>query len=411
MATRAAAGSDACCSTLCTADLAWYSMPGSSVVRTASPPAATRRAPKRATSCCSAQPEKFGCCCAVYSVPGFSPSGDDTAVANSSARDHAVREHRAQHVVPPPHRDRGMEERVVHRRRLRQPCEERRLREREVARAPREERLRAGLRAVRGAAVEHLVEVRGEDALLRPRLRELEREARFLHLARERPLRVAEIEVARELLRDRRAAFDDPAGGHVRVERAHDALVVERAVLPEAAVLDRDRRLREVRRHLVEPQRLPVRARRHDAEERAVLRVHERVLPEREGLERVQRARPEQHGATADGGTGDDRDDDERGGRERDGEPVAGTRAAQTRPAHEDERREVLIGTAAVPHGLVVARARARETTYASSERTTPSTGSATVIARFARPICVRSGLSDCGRPSRICRARPGPST
>src|SRR5207248_8711037 len=141
---------------------------------------------------------------------------------------------------------------VVHGGRLRQAGEQSRLRQRELLRARGEERLRTGLRAVRVATVEDLVQVAGEDLLLAPLLRELRREARFLHLAGERAVGVADVEVAHELLRDRRASLDDPAGGDVLVQRSSDALVVERAVLPEAAVLDRNRRLRQPGRHLLE---------------------------------------------------------------------------------------------------------------------------------------------------------------
>jgi hypothetical protein len=68
-------------------------------------------------------------------------------------------------------------------------------------------------------------------------------------------------------------------------------------VPPEAPVLDRDRRLRQPGRHLLELQRLAVGLRRHDAEQRAVVRVEERVLPERDRTQRVQAARPEEQRA------------------------------------------------------------------------------------------------------------------
>ena len=54
------------------------------------------------------------------------------------------------------------------------------------------------------------------------------------------------------LLGDRRAALDDPVGRLVGDERAQRALQVERAVLVEAVVLDRDDRLAHDRRDLVE---------------------------------------------------------------------------------------------------------------------------------------------------------------
>ena len=56
--------------------------------------------------------------------------------------------------------------------------------------------------------------------------------------------------------------------------------VVERAVLPEPPVLDRDRRLRQPRRHLRERQLLAVPLRRDRAEQRVVARGDERVRPD-----------------------------------------------------------------------------------------------------------------------------------
>src|SRR5436305_5799677 len=106
-----------------------------------------------------------------------------------------------------------MTERVIDGRRLRQACEHRRLRERQILRTRREERLCRRLRTVCRASVEHLVEIRVEDALLRPHLRELDREAGLLYLAREGSARVPDVQVAHELLRDRRTALDDLAGG------------------------------------------------------------------------------------------------------------------------------------------------------------------------------------------------------
>ena len=111
--------------------------------------------------------------------------------------------------------------RIVKRRCLRQPREERSLRQGQRARARGVERLRARLRAVRVLAVEHLVQVRGENLRLRPDACELVREARLLDFARDRAIGVADVEVANELLRDRRAALHDAAGRRVlEVERA-----------------------------------------------------------------------------------------------------------------------------------------------------------------------------------------------
>ena len=84
--------------------------------------------------------------------------------------------------------------------------------------------------------------------MLRPLLRQLDREAGLLDLAVERLL-LADVEVAHELLRDRRAALDDLPGAEVRPRSARDADVVDAAVLLEAPVLDRDGRARQPLRH------------------------------------------------------------------------------------------------------------------------------------------------------------------
>src|SRR3954451_23057296 len=94
------------------------------------------------------------------------------------------------------------------------------------------------------------VEVVGEDRALREQALEPERQAGLLELALERSLTVADVEVARELLCDRRAALGRPPGVDVPPRRPRDRLVVERPVLPEAAILDRDGCPRQPPRHL-----------------------------------------------------------------------------------------------------------------------------------------------------------------
>ena len=149
-------------------------------------------------------------------------------------------------------------QRVVDARRLRQPREQGRLRHRELRRALREVGLRRGLDAVGLVAVEDLVHVGGEDPLLRPALLELHREAGLLQLARDRALLVADVERPRQLLGEGRRALHRLAALQVGERGADDADVVEGAVLVEAAVLDRDRRLGQPRRHLAQRQALAV---------------------------------------------------------------------------------------------------------------------------------------------------------
>ena len=125
------------------------------------------------------------------------------------------------HLVAARDRARGPVQRVVARRRLRQAGQQRRLPEPELARVLREVGLRRGLDPVGVVAVVDLVHVLVEDPVLRPAAAQLDREARLLDLALERPL-LRDVEVAHELLRDRRAALDDlrRRGGRSTAARA-----------------------------------------------------------------------------------------------------------------------------------------------------------------------------------------------
>jgi hypothetical protein len=171
-------------------------------------------------------------------------------------------------------------ERIEHGRRLRQPGEQCRLRQQEVLRSLREVRLRCSLDPVRAVAVEDLVDVRVQDPALRPFARELDRETGLRRFTAERLGRLLDVEIARKLLRDRRAALDDMSGIHVREQRAHDAGVVERAVLPEAAILDRDGRPGHPLAHVLQVDRLTVLLGGDRSQERPVRRVDEGVRPD-----------------------------------------------------------------------------------------------------------------------------------
>ena len=94
------------------------------------------------------------------------------------------------------------------------------------------------------------VQIRGEDAILAPALLELPGERGLAHLPRERSL-VPDVGVLDELLRDRRATFDDALLADVLPERAGDALEVDAVVLEEALILDRDDRLAHDRRDVI----------------------------------------------------------------------------------------------------------------------------------------------------------------
>src|SRR5436190_8509750 len=230
------------------------------------------------------------------------------------ARDRTVLQHRAQDLVAAVERVERPVDRVEDGRRLRQTGEQRRLVECERARSAREVGLRGRLDSVRVVAVVDGVHIRAEDPVLRSVAGELDRQARLLDLALERPL-PGDVEVADELLRDRRAALDDSAGAQVLRRGAEDALVVHAAVLVEAAVLDRDGRLGHPAARPGERDRLAVLLGGYRAEESAVVRVDERVrrAPLRTGRDRTQlgeaAARLEGRGTAE--ARGDDREHDQ----------------------------------------------------------------------------------------------------
>jgi hypothetical protein len=172
-------------------------------------------------------------------------------------RDDACVQHRAQYLLAPDARCARVRKRVVAGRRLRQSREQRRLCERQLPRRLREVRLRGRLDAVRLAAVVDLVQVRSQDLPLRPLVRKLHGETGLPQLARERLL-ARDVEIADELLRDRRAALNNLALRHVGPERARDADGVDAAVLPVALVLDRNRRLGHPRADLSPRDLLPI---------------------------------------------------------------------------------------------------------------------------------------------------------
>jgi hypothetical protein len=160
--------------------------------------------------------------------------------------DFAAGQHRLQHLSAPRLGDLRIPQRVVQARRLRQPGEQRRLSERQTGRRLGEVRLRRRLDAVCLLPVEHGVQVGVEDVRLRPAVGELVGETALLQLAPDGPL-AAEIEVPHELLRQRRAALGDARRRHVRDRGAHHRHPVRAALVVEATVLDRDRRLRQLR--------------------------------------------------------------------------------------------------------------------------------------------------------------------
>ncbi len=196
------------------------------------------------------------------------------------ARDVPVVEHRPQHRVPPRERDVGHDERVVGRRRLGKSGQQRGLTQVQLFRVLREVRLRGGLDAVGAVPEIDGVEPRAQDPLLRPLAVELDCEAGLAQLAPHGPL-PRDVEVAYELLGERRPSFDDLTLGEVAPECARDPLVVDAAVPIEAPVLDRDRRPAHPGADLGERDRLPVALGGDRSQRRPVGRIDKAVLADR----------------------------------------------------------------------------------------------------------------------------------
>ena len=136
-----------------------------------------------------------------------------------------------------------VDERVVGARRLRQAGEQRRLRQRQLLRGLVEERVRRGLDAVGALAVEDGVEVGREDLGLRVLVLQLHGDPGLVDLAAERAAaRLAlQVEVLRELLRDRRAALADAARLQV-VDRPRGRCRASRARRAASSACPRPRR-------------------------------------------------------------------------------------------------------------------------------------------------------------------------
>ena len=154
--------------------------------------------------------------------------------------------HRPQHLVAPLQRRLRVEERVVFRGRLRQPGDQRRLGQVQFRGRFVEVGLRRRFHPERGlpfvGPVRRRVQVGVEDPAAAVRFEELFRQVRFFDLPLQRVFRVADVEVADQLLGDRRGALDRLAARQqVLPGGAGDPGGVERAVFPEVLVLDRDR--------------------------------------------------------------------------------------------------------------------------------------------------------------------------
>src|SRR5690348_11875905 len=138
--------------------------------------------------------------------------------------------------------------------------------------------LRRRLAPVRDTAVWNDVEVGRQDLRLRPVGGDLVGENGLLHLAPE-GLGVVEEQQLGKLLLDGRAALHDVARRYVRPQRPQRSLVVDAAVLVEAAILDRDGRLLQPRRYAVTRYGDPVLGRGNTGEQPAVIVTDHAVDP------------------------------------------------------------------------------------------------------------------------------------
>ncbi len=190
--------------------------------------------------------EEVGLAVREVGIRGVEPESLSLHGSRPGLREEAELPHLLQHLVAPPERSLRVEDRVVLGGRLRQPGQHRLLRQVELPDRLGEVDLRGGADADRGGAFDRPVggdvEVLAEDLLAGVALGVLDRQLRLDDLALEGPLRVADAEVADELLGDRRAALDGLAGFEVLQLGPGDPLQVDAAVLVEALVLDRDRR-------------------------------------------------------------------------------------------------------------------------------------------------------------------------
>ncbi len=184
-------------------------------------------------------------------IGGRAAAGDGLryGVAESRLVDEAGLDHAAQHITLAQRRARRIDDRVEGRWRLGQPCQHRRLGQRDLAERFAEVGLCGHREAVGALAEIDLVEVKLEDLVLRQAALDLQREQDFIELAIEGLLARQE-EVSRHLHGDRRGALAASARGHVGDCRAHDAKRVDAGMFVEALVLGREDGLLEDGRHV-----------------------------------------------------------------------------------------------------------------------------------------------------------------
>ena len=191
--------------------------------------------------------------------------------------DLAVLAHAVDDVVAPLDRALAGAERIEQARRLRQRGEIGRFRDRQFVHRFVEIQQRRRGDAVGAESEIDLVQIQFEDLVLGVGTLDLEREQRFLDLARERHF-VGQEEVLGDLLGDGRGALRTAARSHVleiQQTGTRDAAEVEAAVLVEVLVLRRHEGVEDQLRHRLDRQIEPALARIF-GEQRAIGRMHAR---------------------------------------------------------------------------------------------------------------------------------------
>ena len=299
---------------------------------------------------------------------------------------------------------------IEQRRCLGQAGQQGRLGQSQVLRPLREVRLRRRFDPVGTVAVEHLVDVRVQDPALRLLASNLDRQARLRRLAAERLRRFLDVEVACELLRDRRSALHDVTRAHVRPQRSNDAGIIERAVRPEAAILDRDRRLRHPLAHVGEVDGLAVLFGRDRPEQGAVRGIDERVLPVVDRLQILEVAARHPHCGAREAGDDEHEQRDQRPAGHQMPEPLALALRAVT-PLASDGREDGVGLAAATParRGRHAKTPSARSTSWArrrSSRSSRSAAGSSSAGARTTTVASPARSPTNTSAPSFSPRRR-----
>ena len=162
--------------------------------------------------------------------------------------------HQTQHDVAAAHGPVGVGARVVERGQLGERGEHRGFGDIQLLRVLAEIDLRRRLHAVRPRAQVDLVQVQLEDRVLGKVALDLDRDARFLKLTRERLLAADLLgeDVAGQLHRDGREPLRETERKHVGLDGAEDAPEVDPVVVVEALVLGGDERLAHGQRYFAE---------------------------------------------------------------------------------------------------------------------------------------------------------------